>query len=393
MRKRRVLILSEGFGSGHTQAGHALAAGLKRKNPQIQTKVMELGSFLNPTVAPLILSAYRMTVNTSPALVGLFYKHKYEKPVGKFARLALHKMFYTHAAEVIAQLQPDLIVCTHPIPSAIVSYLKLNSDVNLPLCTLITDYDAHGSWMSPGVDRYLVSAPEVKALLVQRGVAPTKVQVTGIPVHPDFWSKQEKASAREELGLKNMPTALVMGGGWGLLLREELLDKLAAWREDIQVVCCTGSNEKLAARLRAHPTFHHPNMKVIGFTRQIGKWMDASDLLITKPGGMTCTEGMAKGIPMLFFESIPGQEEKNREYFVQHGYGAELTSPDVLDEWFDNIRHQHASNLQPWPEPPLQHPGYQPERCAEAVLHLLYQAAAPVRIRLQTASPAEQQAN
>jgi len=212
-------------------------------------------------------------------------------------------------------------------------------------------------------------------------------------VHPDFWSKQEKASAREELGLKNMPTALVMGGGWGLLLREELLDKLAAWREDIQVVCCTGSNEKLAARLRAHPTFHHPNMKVIGFTRQIGKWMDASDLLITKPGGMTCTEGMAKGIPMLFFESIPGQEEKNREYFVQHGYGAELTSPDVLDEWFDNIRHQHASNLQPWPEPPLQHPGYQPERCAEAVLHLLYQAAAPVRIRLQTASPAEQQAN
>ncbi|GJM81909.1 hypothetical protein HMSSN139_44050 [Paenibacillus sp. HMSSN-139] len=261
---------------------------------------------------------------------GPVYRRKYEKPVGRLARLALHKMFYQHAAEVIAQLKPDLIVCTHPIPSAIVSYLKLAAGLDVPLCTLITDYDAHGSWMSPGVDRYLVSAPEVKALLVQRGVSPSKVQVTGIPVHPDFWSKQEKTSAREDLGLKQMPTALVMGGGWGLLISEELLAKLAAWREKIQIVCCMGSNEKLAVKLRAHPALQHPNIKVIGFTREIGKWMDASDLLITKPGGMTCTEGMAKGIPMLFFESIPGQEEKNREYFVQRGFGANLDSPDVL---------------------------------------------------------------
>ncbi|MBW4840863.1 MAG: UDP-N-acetylglucosamine--LPS N-acetylglucosamine transferase [Paenibacillaceae bacterium] len=393
MRKRRVLILSEGFGSGHTQAGHALAAGLKRMDPQIRTKVLELGSFLNPTVAPLILSAYRMTVNTSPALVGLFYRHKYEKPVGRLARLALHKMFYQHAADVIAQLRPDLIVCTHPIPSAIISYLKLAAGLDVPLCTLITDYDAHGSWMSPGVDQYLVSAPEVKALLVQRGVAPYKVQVTGIPVHPDFWSKQEKTSAREDLGLKQMPTALVMGGGWGLLFSEELLAKLAAWREKIQIVCCMGSNEKLAVKLRAHPALQHPNIKVIGFTREIGKWMDASDLLITKPGGMTCTEGMAKGIPMLFFESIPGQEEKNREYFVQRGFGANLDSPDVLDDWFDIIHGRHAAVSQADPESAARQDGYRPDRCAGAVISLLHPSAAPARVRLQTAGPAEQRAN
>lgn len=392
MRKKRVLILSEGFGSGHTQAGHALAAGLKRKNPHIRTKVLELGSFLNPTVAPLILSAYRMTVNASPALVGHFYRRKYEKPVGRLTRLALHKMFYQHAVDVIAQLQPDLIVCTHPIPSAIVSYLKLATGLDVPLCTLITDYDAHGSWMSPGVDQYLVSAPEVKALLVQRGVAPAKIQVTGIPVHPDFWSKQEKVSAREELGLKNMPTALVMGGGWGLLFSEELLAKLASWREEIQIVCCMGSNEKLAARLRAHPALQHPNIKVIGFTREIGKWMDASDLLITKPGGMTCTEGMAKGIPMLFFESIPGQEEKNREYFVQHGFGAELHSPDVLDDWFATLRSRHAASSQGQPKLAIRQNGYRPDRCAGAVISLLHPSAAPARVRLQT-GPAEQRAN
>ncbi|WP_068787075.1 MGDG synthase family glycosyltransferase [Paenibacillus phocaensis] len=393
MRKRRVLILSEGFGSGHTQAGHALAAGLKQMDPQIRTKVLELGSFLNPTVAPLILSAYRMTVNASPALVGLFYKHKYEKPVGKLTRLALHKMFYQHTAEVIAQLHPDLIICTHPIPSAIVSYLKVTAGLNVPLCTLITDYDAHGSWMSPGVDRYLVSAPEVKALLVQRGVAPSKVQVTGIPVHPDFWSKQEKTSAREELGLKDMPTALVMGGGWGLLFSEELLAKLAAWREKVQIVFCMGSNEKLAAKLRMHPALQHPNMKVIGFTREIGKWMDASDLLITKPGGMTCTEGMAKGIPMLFFESIPGQEEKNREYFVQRGFGVELDSPEVLDSWFANILGRNADHGRTVLQAAERQHSYRPDRCAGAVISLLHPSAAPARVRLQIAASAEQRAN
>ncbi|MGG6314263.1 MGDG synthase family glycosyltransferase [Paenibacillus macerans] len=393
MRKRRVLILSEGFGSGHTQAGQALAAGLKRKNPHIQTKVLELGSFLNPTVAPVILSAYRMTVSTSPALVGMFYRKQYEKPVSRLARLALHKMFYQHTAEVIRQLRPDMIVCTHPIPSAIVSYLKMAAGLDVPLCTLITDYDAHGSWISPGVDRFLVSAPEVKQLLVGRGVDPSKVQVTGIPVHPDFWSKQDPAVVRAELGLQNKPTVLVMGGGWGLLFKEELLAKLSAWREDIQIVFCMGSNDKLASKLRAHPALRHPNIKVIGFTREISKWMDASDLLITKPGGMTCTEGLAKGVPMLFFESIPGQEEKNCEYFVNHGFAAELTSPDLLDEWFAAIRGQHGYSVRMDSKLPSLRAGYRPDRCAGTVINLLQTLSGPVRIHVQAGGSAEQRAN
>lgn len=393
MRKRRVLILSEGFGSGHTQAGHALAAGLKQKDPNIRTKVMELGSFLNPTVAPLIISAYRMTVSTSPALVGMFYRKKYEKPVSRLTRLALHKMFYQHAADVIGQLRPDLIVCTHPIPSAIVSYLKAAAGLDVPLFTLITDYDAHGSWISSGVDRFLVSAPEVKELLAGRGVEPGKIRVTGIPVHPGFWSKQDPASARAELGLKNMPTVLVMGGGWGLLFKEELIAKLAAWREDIQIVFCMGSNEKLAAKLRAHPALQHPHVKVIGFTREISKWMDASDLLMTKPGGMTCTEGLAKGIPMLFFESIPGQEEKNREYFVNHGFGAELTSADVLDEWFAAISKPNFVPVRPDQTIATLRAGYRPDRCAGTVINLLQTLNGPMRIHMQAGGHGEQKAN
>lgn len=374
MRKRRVLILSEGFGSGHTQAGYALAAGLKRKNPQIRTKVMELGSFLNPKVAPLILAAYRMTVNTSPALVGKFYYKKYEKPMGGLTRLALHKVFYQHTLQVIQQLDPDLIVCTHPIPNAIVAHLKATKRLNVPLCTLITDYDAHGSWISPGTDYFLVSAPEVRALLIKRGVEPAKIRSTGIPVHPDFWGRQSPTSARAELGLKDMPTVLVMGGGWGLPVEDDLLGRLTAWSDKVQIVCCVGSNEKLAAKLRSDPKFQHPNVKVIGFTREISKWMDASNVLITKPGGMTCTEGMAKGIPMLFFESIPGQEEKNREFFLKHGFGAELTAPSVLDEWFRALLERTGAARSK--KVTTMRAGYRPDSCADTVAGLLHPLAA-----------------
>lgn len=371
MRSKRILFLSEGFGSGHTQAAYALEAGLKMLCPNIQTKVLELGSFLNPTVAPLILSAYRMTVNTSPSLVGMFYRIKYEKPVSRLTRLALHKVFYNHAAQVIHNLKPDMIICTHPIPNAIVSRLK-ESGLDIPLITVITDYDAHGSWISSEVDHYLVSSKEVRHLLIQRGIHPRSIQVTGIPVHPDFWIRRNKSSVRQELGIKNMPTALVMGGGWGLSsFNEEIISKLMRWKANIQFVFIMGNNEKHAEKMKKIPDFQHPHISIIGFTHEISKWMDAADLLITKPGGMTCTEGLAKGLPMLFCDSIPGQEEKNREYFVNHGYGQKLASPEILESWLHKISHNYATNMEH-----LEHHhyrgGYEPDACARSINSLLY---------------------
>ncbi len=387
MRKTRVLILSEGFGSGHTQAGYALAAGLKKMDRNIRTKVMELGSFLNPTAAPLILSAYRTAVNTSPALVGMMYRMKSEKPVGRFSWMALHTMFYHQTAQIIEQLQPDLIICTHPIPSAIISRLK-RSGMDIPLYTVITDYDAHSSWITPGVDHYLVSAPEVRALLIERGIKPEAVQATGIPVHPDFWNVRDKQTVRKELAIKDMPTVFVMGGGWGLLFKEDFIARFAAWKERVQIVCCVGSNAKLAAKLRNDPRFDHPNIIVLGYTREISKWMDAADLLITKPGGMTCTEGLVKGLPMLFFESLPGQETKNCEYFVKSGYGEVLASGDALDIWFHRVAGESAGSsgcgkvkrLNPQPV-------YKPERCAQTVMQLLQPASGSVPDHEQMKEP------
>lgn len=114
MRKKRILLLSEGFGTGHTQAAYALAVGLRQLSPRVQTRVIELGTFLNPVIGPLILSAYRKTVSKQPKLVGKLYRGHYHKSLNRLTRFALHRLFYNHVSDVVRQLKPDMIVCTHP---------------------------------------------------------------------------------------------------------------------------------------------------------------------------------------------------------------------------------------------------------------------------------------
>ncbi|WP_106766636.1 MGDG synthase family glycosyltransferase [Paenibacillus faecalis] len=350
MAKKRVLLLSEGFGAGHTQAAYALSSSLRQLSPNIQTKVMELGSFLNPKMAPLIISAYRKTLTSRPRLFGYVYRHK--KSFSRFTALALHRIFYTSVKDVVKQLRPDIIVCTHFIPNAVISRLK-RLGTNIPLCTVITDYDAHDTWISPEVDRYFVSTPEVERKLLNRGVSQSKIQVTGIPIHPDFWKHPSKDEIRKKFNLAKMPTVLVMGGGWGLMNDKVVHEYLTRWREEIQVIFCFGNNDRARMEMEENPRFRHPNIRIFGFTREVDKLMEVSDLLITKPGGMTCTEGLAKGIPMLFHHPLPGQEEENFHYFVAQGLGEPISSLEVLGKWmnmllneYDEILLQRSRNLE-----------------------------------------------
>lgn len=370
MRKKRVLLLSEGFGTGHTQAAYALAVGLRQLSPRIQTRVIELGTFLNPVIGPLILSAYRKTVSKQPKLVGRMYRSGYHKSLNRMTQFALHRLFYNQVADVVRQLKPDSIVCTHPIPNAVVSRLK-RLGLDVPLYTLITDYDAHATWTNPEVNTYLVSTPAVRNKLIARGVPPTSIEVTGIPVHPNFWHPHDRAEILAQFQLQNMPTVLIMGGGWGLLYGEELVEYMAAYADRIQLILCMGNNDKAKEKLLSDPRFQHPNVHVLGYTKEVSKLMDVSDLLVTKPGGMTCTEGMSKGIPMLFYEPIPGQEEENAEYFVNHGFGELMTSNETIDRWFRLIQEPYAAYQHRDTLLALRNAEYHPAKCSEAVLALM----------------------
>jgi len=371
LRKKRVLLLSEGFGSGHTQAAYALAVGIRLSSSDIQTRVIELGNFLNPVVGPLIVSAYRKTVSKQPKLVGLMYRSNYNKSLNRFTQLALHRVFYTHTSQVIDQLKPDLIICTHPVPNAVVSRIKRVSQEDVPLCTVITDYDAHGSWISQEVNHYLVSTPLVKQKLMERGVEESRIEVTGIPVHPSFWQANERSEVLSHFGLKDMPTVLVMGGGWGLMDDEDLFHYMTEWRSKVQIIICAGSNEKMKEKLLQNERFVHPNIHILGFTREVNKLMDVADLLVTKPGGMTCTEGLSKALPMLFYKPIPGQEEENCEYFVQNGFGEMLHQTETIDRWFNRIQERDSFAEFREALSKKRNEQYNPQQCTDAVLRYM----------------------
>ncbi|AWB43915.1 UDP-N-acetylglucosamine--LPS N-acetylglucosamine transferase [Paenibacillus sp. CAA11] len=372
MQKQRVLLLSEGFGAGHTQAAYALSSSLRKTSPNVQTKVLELGSFLNPRVAPLIITAYKKTVSSQPRLVRMMYRSNYKKSLNRFTTLALHRLFYTHTTQLIRQLHPDVIVCTHPIPSAVISRIK-RLGLDVPLCTVITDYDAHGTWISREVNCYLVSTNLVKEKLLDRGVDSSKIRVTGIPVHPNFWERHSKEEIRTQFHLKDMPTVLVMGGGWGFMKDEAVNSLLASYRDKIQIIFCFGSNKKSMQRMEEDERFRHPNIHLFGFTREIDKLMEVSDLLVTKPGGMTCSEGLAKGIPMLFHKPLPGQEEENSQYFASQGWGTPITSLDVITNWVHQLTDNYEEVVRKRQEVLDHIDRYHPMGSARVIIELLEQ--------------------
>ncbi|UHA76118.1 MGDG synthase family glycosyltransferase [Paenibacillus sp. 481] len=379
--KKRILLLSERFGAGHTQAAHALAFSLRKLSPHVETCVLELGSILNPKTAPLIIEAYRKTVTVQPKLVGYMYKTQYHRSLNRLTTLALHRLFYSHAMAVVRELDPDIIVCTHPIPNAVVSRLR-RLGLNVPLCTLITDYDAHAAWVSPAVDRYFVSTDKVGSKLAAHGVTEAQIQVTGIPVHPKFWETHDlptKAETRKRFGLKTMPTVLVMGGGWGLMDANHTNELLTRWREHIQFVFCIGDNEKLRKQLSSDPRFAHENIHLQGYTNEIDQLMDISDLLVTKPGGMTCTEALAKGIPMLFYPPLPGQEEENCSYFTEQGYGQPIESAHTVTKWMHQLVHDYEDVLARRQQFERNVSRYHPRACADSIMKMLEEEARPAQ--------------
>jgi processive 1,2-diacylglycerol beta-glucosyltransferase len=150
-----------------------------------------------------------------------------------------------------------------------------------------------------------------------------------------------------------------------------MVEYMTTYADRVQLILCMGSNDKAREKLLADPKFQHPNIKILGYTKEVSKLMDISELLVTKPGGMTCTEGMAKGIPMLFYEPIPGQEEENLEYFVKEGFGEPLTSTDTIDRWFRLIQEPYAADQRRNALIALRDAKYDPAKCSEAVLALL----------------------
>jgi processive 1,2-diacylglycerol beta-glucosyltransferase len=320
---RRLLILSVSAGAGHVRAAQALEAAARAARPSFDATHLDLLTLVPADFRELYGKQYIKLVEKLPQLWSYLYSAS-DRPsrdtlVGSLKR-AVEKLSTRKLFSEIERLAPDVIVATHFLPAELLSRARARGRELPPLWVQVTDFDVHALWVHPHVDRYCVASEEVAFRLADRGVPRDRIHVTGIPVMPQFAAPLDRATCAREIGVApDRFTVLMMAGGAGVGGLDELAARLLRLPDDLQLVALAGRNEDLLRKLKSLARAHPGKLFPLGFTTTVERVMTAADLVVTKPGGLSVSECLAKGRPMLLVSPIPGQEERNADYLLEAG--------------------------------------------------------------------------
>lgn len=313
------LILSVSAGGGHVHAAEAIKEYILINDKNSKVKIIDTLKYINPLIDKMVIGSYLKTIKVSPNLFGKLYNYA-EKDEGianfsnKFNELLADKIL-----KMIKEFNPRLIITTHPFPSEMVTILKRKGLINVPLLTILTDYAPHSFWIRDGIDAYIVSNSDMKKEMISRGVDGNIIYDIGIPVLPSFIEKHRSIDTLKSLDLDiNKKTILVMGGSLGIGKISEIYKELSSIDLPIQIIAITGNNKRLYNELLELKIYSEKPTRIIGYTKNVTKYMQCSDLILTKPGGLTITEALICTLPIAIFCPIPGQEEKNANFLLKH---------------------------------------------------------------------------
>jgi processive 1,2-diacylglycerol beta-glucosyltransferase len=329
----RILITTITAGAGHVQAAAALDEAWRKAYPKDVVERIDLLTLFSPLHKKIYQDGYVKLIAHAPELWGMVF-NKMDNPslVRRLARWkkAVGSNSSRKFTKFVKEFKPDAVLCTHYLPVELLGGLRKDWPGPPPLTvSIVTDFEAHALWMEPNVDLYCVAAEETKARLVARGAEASQVLATGIPIAAKFSGRIDTAAVRKQFGLRDdMPILLVLGGGFGMGPVAEILAGLDQVKQPFQTLVVAGRNEELrrelAAQDRKHPTH------VLGFVTNMHELMSISDLLLTKPGGLTTSEAMALGKPLFILNPIPGQEAANSDFLLERGAAAKANSVDDL---------------------------------------------------------------
>ena len=320
---RKLAVLSVSAGAGHVRAAEALVATTKLYHPGVEAVHIDVMDLVPKLFRKIYAEKYVDVVNRHPALWGYLYhtadKQRDDSIITRVRRV-IEKLNTRGLVKKLEEMQPDAVICTHFLPAQILSRMIAKKKWATPVWTVVTDFDVHALWVHQRLTGYCAAAEEIAWRMRERGLADTRIEVTGIPIMPVFSEQRSREVCAKEAGIDpKRTTLLVMSGGLGVGAIDQLCERILAIPGDHQVLALAGKNAALLEKLKAIAAKHPGRFFPQGFTRTIERLMTCADLAVTKPGGLTTSECLAVGLPMLVVSPIPGQEERNTDYLLEAG--------------------------------------------------------------------------
>ncbi|WP_324669561.1 MGDG synthase family glycosyltransferase [Geochorda subterranea] len=335
LQPAEVLMLTATYGQGHIQAARALAEAMAVVRPGIRTASIDFFDLINPVFNAATRLAYIYSVRKAPVLWREFYERTARIDPDSFLQQRLYHLGESALRRTIEATQARVVVSTHPTPGGVVAELhrdgKLWPEPALT-ATVITDYVLHSQWVHPSTGLYLASCHDVADELMARGIPASRIEVTGIPIRSGFRRPVDREAARARWGLDaERPVVVMLIGAHGMMRGAvEACRRLARLPEPLQLVVVAGFDRHLQATLEAELAGSPHPVRVLGFVEEVPALMAASDVLVTKPGGLTVSEALAMGTCTVVYSPIPGQEEGNAAYLRRHDAAEVAASPAEL---------------------------------------------------------------
>jgi processive 1,2-diacylglycerol beta-glucosyltransferase len=328
--------------SGHYRASLAIESALKTLSPGITTMNINGFAYTNPIFEKLINRTYMSVIKNNPEVWEYLYDNPKVLKSVQGLRNAIHRSNSKKLKVLIQdEFKPDAVVCTQAFPCGMVADYKKYLGLDLPLFGVLTDHAPHSYWIFDNVDYYIVPSEAGRNHFMRNGVDGAKIRVFGIPIDPKFSINYGKEEICKKLGLNSRKrTVLIMGGSQGMGPVEKMLDALERVAFDFQVIAVCGINKRLQKTLTRRAKRYKKKMFVFGMAENVYELAEASDLIITKPGGLTTSEALAKNLPMIIIHPIPGQETKNTDFLLQQGVALRAEDGDdvavLVQELFSN---------------------------------------------------------
>lgn len=344
----KILIFYASYGGGHLKAAESINEYILNnyKDKNIEVELIDCMKYVNKAIEKMTTAAYREMAKKMPWAWGKIYNDSQKGPLAHISSRS-NKIMAIKLLRLLREKQPDLIISTHPFGSQMCSYLKRKKKINAKIATILTDFAPHSQWLvgSDYTDYFFVAHDKMKSYLLSQNIAENKIFVTGIPLSNKFLCKYDRNDILKNFELKdNKFNILFFGGGefgLGKTRTVEIFEEFTKFAKsrDFQVIGIAGKNEKmkLAFENIVRENNCEENVKVLEFTNKVPELMSISNLVVTKPGGMTTTESLASELPMIIINPIPGQEVENAEFLESKNIAIWLRRDNNVNEVLTNL--------------------------------------------------------